>query len=116
LPPAFIQYWADLDERLWAFLQRKNDHDPLPNAARLRCPHLAIFGGADELVPVTESIHSFSAVACRRDRSPVATLTTTTFPGADHRIRVHSGSSLAPEYLTTLSRWITAQCKEDLTH
>jgi uncharacterized protein len=115
MPPAFVDYWADLDEHLWEFLKRKNDHDPLPDAAQLRSPHLAIFGGADQLVPVTESIRLFSTVACGPDRSPTATLTTMTFPGANHRILVYSGSTLAPEYLTTLSRWITTRC-EDPTH
>jgi pimeloyl-ACP methyl ester carboxylesterase len=115
VPPAFLEYWADLDERLWEFIKRKYDHDPLPDAAHLRCPHLALFGGADELVPVAESIQAFSTVACRRDRPLAATLSTTTFPGADHRICINSGTSLAPGYLVTLSRWISAQCNREQT-
>ena len=38
---AFLDYWSDMDERLWEFLKRIQDHDPVPDALRLRCPHLA---------------------------------------------------------------------------
>ncbi|GAB2473891.1 hypothetical protein [Streptosporangium sandarakinum] len=62
-----------MDERLWEFLRRKQDHDPIPDAARLRCPHLAIFGGADELVP------SPRASACSALRRAARTVT----PGRD---------------------------------
>ncbi|XVQ06325.1 hypothetical protein ACQP1W_27075 [Spirillospora sp. CA-255316] len=59
-PPGLSTYWADVDAGLWEFLKRKQDHDPLPDALRLLCPHLAIFRGADELVPVADSITLFS--------------------------------------------------------
>lgn len=55
-PSILADYWADVDERHWEFLKRKQDHDPVPDVLRLRCPHLAIFGGADQLVPVADSI------------------------------------------------------------
>ncbi|MET8163144.1 alpha/beta hydrolase [Streptomyces sp. NPDC005329] len=100
-------YWPEVDERLWEFLKRKQDHDPVPDTLRLRCPHLAIFGGADPLVPVAESIHRFDTAACRPDRHHRATLTTELFPGADHRIHPAHGTRPAPGYLTGLTRWIT---------
>ena len=101
-------YWSTVDEHTWEFLKRKQDHDPLPDVRRLRCPHLAIFGGADELVPVADSVRLFSAAACHRDH--LAPLTVEVFPGADHRL--HTGDGLAPGYLATLARWIS---REDAT-
>lgn len=61
LPQALADY---TDERFWQFTKRKQDHDPIPDVLRLRCPHLAIFGTADELIPVADSIHLFSTAAC----------------------------------------------------
>ncbi|MET9480696.1 alpha/beta hydrolase [Streptomyces sp. NPDC006638] len=105
-PSGLASYWAGMDERLWAFLARKQDHDPVRDAARLRCPHLAIFGGADELVPVADSVGLFTTTACRPDRDPHATLTVEVFPGADHRVRTGEGAHLAPGYLSRLVQWI----------
>ncbi|MEU4443137.1 alpha/beta hydrolase [Actinosynnema sp. NPDC050801] len=106
-PPEFAEYWADVDERLWECIKRKLDHDPVPDALRLRCPQLAIFGGADELVPVADSVELFTAAATHPDRDRRATLTVEVFPGANHRVLV-DGGHLAPGYLDTLTRWITA--------
>jgi len=106
-PTAFTEHAAEVDERLWEFLKRKQDHDPIPDAVRLRCPHLAIFGADDELVPVADSIRLFTTAACHRHRDRRATLTVEVFPGADHRVRVGGGAHLAPGYLDALTRWIT---------
>jgi pimeloyl-ACP methyl ester carboxylesterase len=100
--------WADMDERQWEFLRRKQDHDPIPDALRLRCSQLAIFGGADQLVPVADSIHLFGTAACHADRPGRSRLTVEVFPGADHRIRL-AGTRFAPGYLTTVTQWIQAQ-------
>lgn len=108
-PSAFADYWAGMDERLWTFVRRKQDHDPIPDALRLRCPHLAVFGGADQLVPVADSIRLFSDAACHPDRFDRATLTVSVFPGAGHRIQADAGRRLAPGYLHTLTRWIKAR-------
>ncbi|HEY7146246.1 MAG TPA: alpha/beta hydrolase [Streptosporangiaceae bacterium] len=108
-PPAFAGYWAGMDERLWTFVRRKQDHDPIPDALRLRCPHLAVFGGADQLVPVPDSIRLFSDAACHPDRPDRATLTVAVFPGASHRIQANAGTHLAPGYLHTLTQWIKAR-------
>jgi pimeloyl-ACP methyl ester carboxylesterase len=99
-------YWAEVDERLWEFLKRKQDHDPIPDVLRLRCPNLAIFGGADQLVPVADSIRLFSAAVCRPDRHNRATLTVEVFPGADHRVKTDGGARLAEGYLAVLTQWI----------
>ena len=108
-PPAFTGYWAGMDERLWTFVKRKQDHDPIPDALRLRCPHLAIFGGSDQLVPVADSIRLFSDAACHPQRHDRATLTVAVFPGASHRIQADAGTRLAPGYLHTLTQWIKAR-------
>jgi pimeloyl-ACP methyl ester carboxylesterase len=100
------EYWSGSDERLWEFIKRKQDHDPLLDALRLRCPHLAVFGGADELVPVADSISLFAAAACSPDRQRKATLTVEVFPQANHRVQVDDGTSLAPGFLTVLTEWI----------
>lgn len=103
----FGEYWSEVDENLWEFTKRKQDHDPIPDVRRLRCPHLATFGGADELVPVADSIGLFAAAACRAGRHPRATLTVEVFPHAGHRVRVPGGTVLVSGYLGALTRWIT---------
>lgn len=103
----FGEYWSETTERLWEFTRRKQDHDPIPDVLRLRCPHLATFGGADELVPVADSIALFAAAACRAERHPRATLTVEVFPHADHRVQGDGGTALVPGYVETLVRWIT---------
>jgi uncharacterized protein len=105
-PTAFSEHAAEVDEQYWGLLKRKQDHDPIPDALRLRCPHLAIFGADDEMVPVADSITLFTAAACHRDRDSRATLTVEVFPGADHRVQTHDGTRLAPGYLDALTRWI----------
>lgn len=112
-PSILDHFWADVDERVWEFLKRKQDHDPIPDVLRLRCPQLAIFGGADQLVPVADSIHQFSIAACHADRHGRSRLTIEVFPGADHRVRV-TGTRFAPGYLTTLAEWIRCQRQTDV--
>lgn len=104
----FTDYWTDFDERDWEFLKRKQDHDPIPDAVRLRCPYLATFGGADPWVPVVESIERFTDAVCRTGRDDRYSLTIGLYPGADHRLQV-DGDRFAPGYLTALPRWIDEQ-------
>lgn len=105
LPPAVTAYTEGVDERLWGFLCRKQDHDPAPDVVGLRCPLLAVFGGADAVVPVAGSAHLLTAAATHPDRLPGATLTVRVFPGADHRVQVDGGP--APGYREALVDWIT---------
>jgi uncharacterized protein len=102
------QFWAGVDEREWAFIKRKQDHDPVADAVRLRCPQLVTFGAADQLVPVAESVRLFGAAACHPDRPARSTLTVEVFPRADHRVQIE-GAGLAPGYGVTVSRWILHQ-------
>lgn len=113
--PGLASFWADTDASLWEFHKRKQDHDPLTDTRRLRCPHLALFGGADPLVPVAESVRLFGTAACLPERDPLATLTVEVFPGADHRVRVGDGARPAPGYLTRLTRWIEERTPNGLT-
>jgi uncharacterized protein len=106
---AFLDYWSGMDQRLWEFLKRSQDHDPIPDALRLRCPHLAAFGGADELVSVADSTRRFSAAACHPGRDHRAALTIEVFPGASHRIQAGESAGLAPGYRAILAQWIKAK-------
>ncbi|WP_051772847.1 alpha/beta hydrolase family protein [Saccharothrix sp. NRRL B-16314] len=105
-PTAFSERAAQVDERFWGFLKRGQDHDPFPDALRLRCPHLAIFGADDAVVPVADSVRVFTAAARHPDRDNRATLTVEVFLGADHRVRIDGGTRLAPGYPDALTRWI----------
>jgi hypothetical protein len=97
--PAFANYYGDIDEEAWRSVRPKLDHDPVPDIAGLSCPHLAVFGELDPLVPVPPSVAAF-----RSARSDVAIKV---FPGADHRLRT-SDDAYAPGYLQTLTEWIHA--------
>jgi len=108
-PSGLAYYWADVDERLWTFLKRKQDHDPNPDLLQLRCPHLALFGGADKTVPVADSVRMFAAAACHPARPDRATLTVEVFPGGDHRLQVRDSTDLAPGYLDKASRWLASR-------
>ncbi|MEU4204861.1 hypothetical protein AB0B79_40915 [Streptomyces sp. NPDC039022] len=49
--PGAGELWEGLDETLWESLKRTQEHDPLRDARCLRCPHRAVFGAADPVVP-----------------------------------------------------------------
>lgn len=105
--------WGTLDAPLWGFLKRKQDHDPTADARRLRCSRLALFGGADPVVPVAASVRILLAEAGvesgAEGREPHAALTVKVFPEADHRTLVDKGSRFAPGYLDALTRWLREQ-------
>ncbi|MFG3104551.1 hypothetical protein ACGFZL_29100 [Streptomyces sp. NPDC048182] len=106
-PTQLGDFWTDMDEHLWTFLKRKQDHDPTPDLLGLRCPHLATFGGVDPLIPVTETAARLTEAACHPARPREATLTASVFPNADHRIQVGTEATPAPGYLDTVSHWLT---------
>jgi pimeloyl-ACP methyl ester carboxylesterase len=78
------------------------DHDPRDALERIRCPILALFGGADRVVPVDESVAVYEAARRRRPGG----LRVEVFEGGDHRIRVGEPPRLHPDHLPTLTRWI----------
>ncbi|WP_238011621.1 alpha/beta fold hydrolase [Dactylosporangium sp. AC04546] len=93
-----------LTEDSWEFVKLVHNHDPSADLIRLRCPHLALFGAAETVVPVAASVTAFATAACNRpDPGPI---TMEIFPDADHRIRI--GDDFAPGYLATLTRWLSA--------
>jgi pimeloyl-ACP methyl ester carboxylesterase len=101
--PDLKPYFGDMDEDAWRAAGPNLDHDPELDVAGLVCPHLAVFGSADALVPVPESVSAFStATAARPGEGPPMTIEV--FPGADHRLRV--GDGFAKGYLATLAAWI----------
>jgi len=93
----YTVYFGEPDEDDWRSIAPKLDHDPSEDIAGLTCPQLALFGAADELVPVEQSVALF-----RRARPEV---TIKVFPGADHRLGTGS-EGLAEGYLKSLSGWI----------
>ena len=99
-------YIEPLDEAMWAFFKREQDHDPIPDCLALRCPQLAIFGSADPLVPVQESIAALTAAASTSGRHPMATMTIHVVPGADHRLRTGADAVPGAHHLAYLCAWI----------
>jgi len=63
----------DRPERV-AFFARNMDVDPVAHLAGLDLPVLALFGGADDIIPVPESVTAFAP----------HTAGLAVFPGADH--------------------------------
>ncbi|GAA0222244.1 hypothetical protein GCM10010492_20510 [Saccharothrix mutabilis subsp. mutabilis] len=85
----------DLPERV-AFFVRNMDVDPAGLLPRVTCPLLALFGGADELVPVPESVAVFA---------PHAT-GLAVFPDADHDLFTPTGDPLAAGFRPMLSAFL----------
>ncbi|GAA2067473.1 hypothetical protein GCM10009801_14860 [Streptomyces albiaxialis] len=111
-PPWVAGLWGEPDAGLWAFLARKQDHDPLPGVRALRCPYLAVFGAADPLVPVAESVRLLAAAHGEAGRDPRATLTVELFPDGDHRVQVDGGTRFAPGYPDAAVRWLRERAGE----
>jgi pimeloyl-ACP methyl ester carboxylesterase len=88
------------DPELWDFAARIFDHDPREALERIRVPVLALFGEADAIVPVEES------VAVYREALPLELLTVAVFPGASHRLLLGDPPRLADGYLETLSAFV----------
>lgn len=96
-----------LTEDIWDFLGLVHAHDPYPDLLALRCPHLALFGGAEMVVPVPASVTAFATASCERRGARDAELSVVVFPDADHRLSV--GEGFAPGYLTTLTEWVSTR-------
>jgi pimeloyl-ACP methyl ester carboxylesterase len=88
------------DAELWAFAALIFDYDPRAALERIRVPVLALFGEADAIVPVEES------VAVYREALPPALLAVAVFPGASHRVLLGDPPRLADGYLETLSAFV----------
>jgi uncharacterized protein len=101
-------YLGEIGPTMWTFWKRKSSHDPLRDHEALTCPHLAIYGAADPMVPVRESVAAYTRSACMRTRNVGATLAVQVIPGVDHRILRPGQRTPAARHLDQLASWITA--------
>jgi uncharacterized protein len=90
------------------FLQGIFDFDPTTVLPQVRCPVLALFGGADTVVPVQASLRAFAEHLPPHPRHGFAV-----FPGADHGLciadpdpAVPRRDQLAPAYLPTVTAFL----------
>jgi len=94
-------FWP-ADPRELDLIRRWADHDPRPALERITCPLLALFGGAERVVPVTESEAVYREAFARRPEL----LRIEILPGADHRLMVGTPPALHPAYASILADWI----------
>lgn len=80
--------------------------DPIDALTRVACPFLAVYGGADVLVPAWRSAEE-SGRALAAAGNPDATVVV--LPGADHRLQTPGGNRLVPGYLDLLAGWVAGR-------
>jgi pimeloyl-ACP methyl ester carboxylesterase len=93
------------DPRLLSFAEH-NAYEPVPVLERLRVPMLAVFGGADRIVPVEESVAAMREAFARGGNTG---LTVWVFPGANHGVAVRNpegGWSPAQGYHAFVVDWV----------
>jgi pimeloyl-ACP methyl ester carboxylesterase len=105
--PQLEHYLGEIGPTMWAFWKRKSAHDPLRDHEALTCPHLAVYGAADPMVPVRESVVAYTSSACSTTRSAAATLTVHVVPAADHRILCPGQRTPGARHLDRLASWIS---------
>lgn len=88
------------DEDVWNLISTGLDYDPRPALERITVPVLALFGGDDAVVPVSESVDVYRAAV------PADLLRVEVFEGADHRLQVGDPPRLADGYLETIASFI----------
>ena len=88
------------DAASWAAARRVLDHDPQPGLRALRLPLLAVFGAADDIVPVSASVAAFL------DCVDPTLLTVAVLAGGDHRLQRGDPPVLVDGYVDTLVRFI----------
>ncbi len=84
-----------------------NAYEPAPVLERLRVPMLAVFGGADRIVPVEESVTAMREAFAKGSNPEL--LTIRLFPGANHGVAVRDaegGWSAAPGYPSFVVDWV----------
>jgi fermentation-respiration switch protein FrsA (DUF1100 family) len=93
------------DPATLAFLARILDFDPVRVLPGVPCPVLALFGAADALVPVPESVALF---ATHLPRLPGGPHGIAVFPGADHGLFVTGadGDPLAAGFLPMVAGFL----------
>ena len=90
------------DAASWAATRRILDHDPRPGLCSTRLPLLAVFGAADDIVPVSASVAAFLECV------DPALLTVAVLAGGDHRLQRGDPPLLVEGYVDTLVRFIGA--------
>ena len=90
------------DATSWAAARRILDHDPRPGLRAAQLPLLAVFGAADDIVPVSASVAAFL------DCVDPALLTVAVLAGGDHRLQRGDPPMLVEGYVETLLRFIGA--------
>ncbi len=99
------------------FLARNLDFDPVPVLRQVTCPVLALFGAADTLVPVPESVAAFATELPPLPGDPHGLAV---FPGADHGLftadpdpAVPRTEQLAPGFLPILAAFLQARHRSE---
>ncbi|MEO5509709.1 MAG: dienelactone hydrolase family protein, partial [Longimicrobiales bacterium] len=87
-----------------ASLRRDAAYEPMPSLQRVHVPLLALFGGADHVVPNDMSIAAMKTAFAVSGNTK---LTVHVFPDANHGLMV-AGNAFAPGYLRMLADWINA--------
>ena len=100
-------YLGTFDPGTWAYWQRTRTHHPMPDHAAMRCPHLAVYGADDPMVPVAESAAAYASSGCDPSRPVGATVTVHIVPGADHRLLRPGRDVPDAGHLATVRTWIT---------
>ena len=90
------------DARSLEAARRVLDHDPRPSMRAIRVPLLAVFGAADDIVPVAASVAAFLECV-----DPTL-LTVAVLAGGDHRLQRGDPPVLVDGYRDTLIRFIAA--------
>ena len=97
------------------FIGRIHDFDPADVLPKVPCPVLGLFGGADPIVPVRESVDVFARCLPNLPGNPHGLAV---FPGANHGLfiaepepDVPRTSQLAPGFLTMVGGFARAQAQ-----
>jgi dienelactone hydrolase len=107
-PPELLE--ADSrDDRHWEWAQLNMFYDPVEVLRRVRCPVLALYGGADRTVAAEVNRPLLEAALERAGNSDV---TIRILPGAVHNLSVptdlpvHRGQGIGDEGFATIADWI----------
>ncbi len=109
---------ATSDNWWWAWYRTKMDYSPGPALEQIRIPVLAVWGGADPLIPVAESR---AAVLAARREAGVAGDSLLVIEGASHTLHIGgirgllAGAGLRnrPVHLSLMTRWAARQVSWD---
>lgn len=120
LQPAADKPWGEIlplaNEQIWNYLRLKSpvtgepdfDLDPVSVLSELETPILAIFGAEDPLVPIEQSVRVYREVLAKSSAKPAQI---EVFEGANHVIRVESGS-FAPGFTELIVEWTKARSRD----